>query len=111
MQLMAQCLFTNNELGCIRTIETIDTIRPRYSILHSRLTHFVISILKEASFLQDVVGDELQNPYHILSAPMNVRCEAGNRETNVFAARLISKALYKIFLSSGSDWFRNINAF
>jgi hypothetical protein len=111
MKLMPQRLFADDELGCIRTIETINAIRARYSILHRRRGRLVVSIVEEAGFLQYFVSDTLQYAYDILSAPMDVRMRSWARVTNVFAARLMSKALYKIFLSSGRDWFRYVNAF
>jgi hypothetical protein len=105
VQLMAESLFANDELGCIRPIEAVDAVRPCYSILHFWGIGLVVSVLEEPRLLQYVVGDLFENSYHVLSAPVDVSPNAV-WGTNVFAARLMSKALYIIFLSSGSDWFR-----
>jgi hypothetical protein len=54
---MAQGLFANHELGCIRPIKAVDAISPRYSILHFRWRRLVVPILKVPGLFQYVIRD------------------------------------------------------
>jgi hypothetical protein len=57
VELMAQGLFANHELGGICPIKAVDTISPRYSILHFRWRRPVVPILKVPGLFQYLIRD------------------------------------------------------
>src|SRR4051794_38124266 len=80
VKLMAQRTFANHELRCIGAIQTINTVRPAYTVLDSRRMRFSMTILEKSGcqhhsfsdgfqFLDDILITTLRGSAHI---PSNV---------------------------------------
>ena len=68
VQLVAQSTLADDELGRVRSIETVDAVCPRNSPLQRRFHIPVVSVAEEAGDRQDVLGNRFKRSDHILVA-------------------------------------------
>src|SRR5437016_751872 len=71
VKLMTQSTFANYELRRIGAIQTIDTVRPAYTVLHSRRMSFSLTIVKKSGFQHHGFSDGFQCLNDILIAALS----------------------------------------
>ena len=107
--------FTDHKLSRVGSVQTVDAIRPRDSILHFQVFGLSATITKESRSRHYIFCDWFERTYNVLVStrtPVRRLCphSKGWSTSCLLDARLISHALYKIFLSSGKNWFRYVIA-